>query len=88
MLDVDNLDVASGETVELDRVLMISDGENTTIGAPTIDGAKVVATSQGLVKGDKVVVFKYKNKVRYRRKTGFRAQHTRLKVDRVVIPGE
>jgi large subunit ribosomal protein L21 len=87
-LDVDKLDVPQGEAVELDRVLLVSDGENTTVGSPTIAGAKVIATSMGMVKGDKVVVFRYKNKTRSRRKTGFRAQHTRLTVDRVVMPGE
>jgi len=87
-LDVDNLGVPSGETVELDKVLLVSDGENTRVGSPTVSGARVVATSQGMVKGDKIIVFRYKNKVRGRRKTGFRAQYTRLKVDRVVMPGE
>ncbi len=87
-LDVDNLNTPEGETVELDRVLLVSDGDNTCVGSPTVEGAKVVATSQGLVKGKKVVVFRYKNKTRSRRKTGFRAQYTRLTVDRVVMPGE
>jgi len=87
-LDVDNLNAPQGEVVELDRVLMVSDGTNTHIGSPTVAGAKVVATSSGLVKGKKVIVFRYKNKTRSRRKTGFRAQYTRLTVDRVVMPGE
>lgn len=88
ILDVDNLSAADGETVELDRVLLVSDGESTHVGSPNIDGAKVVATSQGPVKGKKIVVFRYKNKTRQRRKTGFRASHTRLTIDRVIMPGE
>jgi large subunit ribosomal protein L21 len=80
--------VPQGETVELDRVLMVSDGENTHVGSPTITGAKVVATSKGLVKGKKLIIFRYKNKTRSRRKNGFRAQYTRITVDRVVMPGE
>ncbi|MBN1152749.1 MAG: 50S ribosomal protein L21 [Dehalococcoidia bacterium] len=87
-LDVDKLEAPQGESVEFDRVLLVSDGDNTLIGSPTVSGAKVVATSQGMVKGDKVVVFRYKNKTRSRRKNGFRAQRTRLTVDRVVMPGE
>jgi large subunit ribosomal protein L21 len=87
-LDVDKLDMPQGEIVEFDKVLMVSDGDNTVIGSPTVAGAKVVATSQGPVKGKKVVVFRYKNKTRSRRKNGFRAQYTRVTVDRVVLPGE
>ena len=87
-MDVDFLDIAKGESVELDKVLMISNGETTQLGSPVIDGARVMATSMGTVRGDKIVVFRYKNKTRYRRKTGSRATQTRLTVDRVVMPGE
>lgn len=87
-MDVDFLDIAKGEAVELDRVLMVSDGKTTRVGSPVIDGARVIATSMGTVRGDKIVVFRYKSKTRYRRKTGARASYTRLSVDRVVMPGE
>ena len=87
-VDVDLLDAPNGDTVELDRVLLVSDGETTHVGSPMIAGAKVVATSQGLVKGKKIIVFRYRNKTRYRKKTGHRSQYTRLVVDRVVMPGE
>jgi len=75
--------VAEGDTVELDKVLFIADGDNVTVGTPTIDGAKVVATSQGDGKGKKIIVFKYKSKVRYRKKTGHRQLYTRLVIDRI-----
>jgi len=58
------------------------------MGNPTIEGAKVVATSLGEVKGDKIIVFKYKSKVRYRKKTGHRQIYTRLSVNERVKPGE
>jgi large subunit ribosomal protein L21 len=86
-IDVEHLDVADGGTVELDRVLLIADGGHVTIGTPTVDGAKVVATSEGAGKGDKVIVFKYKPKVRYRKKTGHRQLHTRLVIDKILGPG-
>ncbi|MBN1855464.1 MAG: 50S ribosomal protein L21 [Dehalococcoidia bacterium] len=88
ILDIDLTDAPVGETVELDRVLLFSDGETTQVGSPTIEGAKVLATSQGMVKGKKIIVFRYKNKTRYRKKTGHRSRYTRLVVDRVVMPGE
>jgi large subunit ribosomal protein L21 len=87
-LDVGKLDAPEGETVEFGKVLMVSDGETTQVGSPTVTGAKVVATSKGPVKGKKVIIFRYKNKTRSRRKNGFRAQYTRVTVDRVVMPGE
>jgi large subunit ribosomal protein L21 len=86
-IDVERLEVAEGTSVDLDRVLLIGDGKKVTVGAPTVDGAKVVATSQGEGKGDKVIVFKYKPKVRYRKKTGHRQFYTRLVIDKIVEPG-
>lgn len=86
-IEVERLDVAEGNTVELDRVLLIADGERVVIGTPTVDGAKVVATAQGEGKGKKIIVFKYKSKVRYRKKTGHRQLYTRLVIDKIVEPG-
>jgi large subunit ribosomal protein L21 len=86
-IDVERLDVAEGNTVELDRVLLIAQGERVTVGNPTVDGAKVVATSQGEGKGKKVIVFKYKPKIRYRKKTGHRQTYTRLMINRITEPG-
>jgi len=87
IIDVERLDVAEGSTVDLERVLLIADGKRVTIGTPTVDGAKVVATSQGEGKGNKIIVFKYKPKVRYRKKTGHRQRYTRLVIDKIVEPG-
>lgn len=86
-IDVERLDVPEGSTVELGRVLLIADGDRVTVGTPTVDGAKVVATSQGDGKGKKIIVFKYKPKVRYRKKTGHRQLYTRLIIDKIVGPG-
>ena len=86
-IQVNRLDISAGKTVELDRVLFISDGQNTLVGSPTIEGAKVIASSMGEVKGDKLIVFKYKNKTRYRKKTGHRPIYTRLSIEEVVRPG-
>jgi len=67
--------------------LFIADGDKVTTGTPTVEGAKVIATSQGEGKGKKIIVFKYKPKVRYRRKTGHRQFHTRLVIDKIIGPG-
>ncbi len=86
-IDVERLDVAEGETVKLDKVLLIADGDNITTGQPTIEGASVIATAKGEAKDKKVIVFKYKPKVRYRKKTGHRQLHTRLTIDKINQPG-
>jgi len=85
-IDVERLDVAEGNTVELDRVLLIADDDKVTVGTPIVDGAKVIATSQGEGKGKKIIVLKYKPKVRYRKKTGHRQLYTRLTIDKIVEP--
>jgi len=87
-IEVERLNIPEGDTVELDKVLFIGDSQKSLIGNPIIKGAKVIATSLGEAKGDKVVVFKYKPKVRYRRKTGHRQIYTRLSIDEIVKPGE
>jgi large subunit ribosomal protein L21 len=83
---VELLDAPEGNKVELDKVLLIGDGENTLIGDPIIKGAKVIATLSGQVKGDKVVVYKYKAKTRYRRKRGHRQIYTRITVNEIIKP--
>ncbi len=87
VIDVERLDVTEGSTVEMDRVLLIADGDKVTVGTPTVDGAKVLATSQGDDRGKKVIVFKYKNKTRYSKKTGHRQPYTRLAIDKIIGPG-
>ena len=86
IIDVERLDVTEGNTIELDKVLLIAEGDKVTVGRPTVDGAKVIATSQGEGKGKKIIVFKYKPKVRYQKKTGHRQLHTRLVIDKIVTP--
>ena len=65
-------------------MLLIANGDQVTAGTPTVDGAKVIARSQGEGKGEKIIVLKYKPKVRYRKKTGHRQLHTTLVIDQIV----
>ncbi len=78
--------MAEGNTVELDKVLLIANGDKVTVGTPIIDGAKVIATSQGEGKAKKIIVLKYKSKVRYHKKTGHRQLYTRLTIDEIIEP--
>jgi large subunit ribosomal protein L21 len=87
-IDVERLKAEEGSTVQLDKVLMIADGEKTTVGKPLIEGARVTATVKKNGKGEKIIVFKYKAKVRYRRKNGHRQLFTSLNIDKILGPGE
>lgn len=84
-IEVDRLPVEEGATVELDQVLLVADGDQVTIGTPTVPGAKVKATVEAHFKGPKIIVFKYKPRERYRRKKGHRQQYTRLRIDEIII---
>ena len=87
VVDVDRLDMDAGAAVELDRVLLLAEGDDVTVGTPTVAGARVMATVQEEGRGRKIIVFRYKPKVRYRRKTGHRQAYTRLSIDSIVGPG-
>lgn len=74
----------AGDVVELDRVLMLADGDDVKVGTPLIDGAKVVGEVVDERRGKKTLVFKYKRKVRYRRLTGHRQVVCRLRIKEIV----
>ncbi len=76
-----------GGAVELDKVLLIADGAEVTSGRPYIEGARVLAMVQKNGQGDKIIVFKYKAKTRYRRKNGHRQLYTTLSIDKILPPG-
>jgi len=78
------MDAEIGSQVELGEVLMIGGSDKVTVGSPLVSGAKVVGKVLGTAKGDKIVVFKYKNKKRYRRRTGHRQQYTRVSISQIV----
>ena len=82
VLFVEKLDVAVDSTVELTEVLAVG-GETLKVGAPLVEGAKVVAKVLAQGKAKKVTVFKYKRKKDYRRKNGHRQPYTKLVVEKI-----
>ena len=75
----------NGATVEFDKVLLVDKDGNVTVGAPTVDGAKVVCQIvSSLVKGDKVPVFHKKRRKGHRKLNGHRQQFTELTITEVV----
>ena len=77
-----------GEVLDLGRVLLVAgNGESPRVGAPGVDGAVVRAEVLEHARGEKIVVFRYKSKVRYRRKTGHRQALTRLRITDILLDG-
>ena len=83
-IEVEKLDAEPGADVELGEVLMVSNGNGVQIGAPFVSGAKVLARVLSHGKGEKLIVFKFKPKKRYRRKTGHRQNLTRLAIKEIL----
>lgn len=87
-IEVDRLPVNAGDKVGLERVLMLVDGEEITVGTPTVGGIQVSTTVTDHFKGPKLTIFKYSPKKRIRVKGGHRQQYTRLMVDVIGKSGE
>ncbi len=79
-INVERLADDVGAEITIDRVLLIGGGEVVQIGTPVVDGAAVTATIDDHFRGEKIVVFKYKPKKNYRRRTGHRQALTRLTI--------
>jgi large subunit ribosomal protein L21 len=84
-IEVDRLELEVGQPVNLDSVLLVVDGDNVSVGAPLVVGARVTTTVAEHVKGPKIVVFRYRPKKRYRVKTGHRQKYTRLLVTSIEV---
>jgi len=82
-LTLERLDGEPGASFTFDRVLLIGDGEVVTVGTPVVPGASVSATVLGEALGPKLVIFKFKQKVKYRRRTGHRQHLTRVRIDAI-----
>lgn len=76
-------DVPKGEKLTFDRVLAIGGGDDVKLGAPTVDGASVVAEIIGTSQGEKVEVQKIRRRKNSRRRTGHRAMFTRVKIEKI-----
>ena len=80
---VHRLAAEAGANVEFDKVLLVDNGGKISLGAPAINGAKVTATVNEHVKGDKVIIFRKKRRKGYRKKNGHRQQFTKIKIEAI-----
>jgi len=84
-IDLALLDSAEpGSEIELDEVLLVSGDETVRVGSPLVEGARVRARVVGDIKGEKILVFRYRNKKRFRRRKGHRQQYTRVQINEIV----
>jgi len=79
-LRVEKLDVAEGDNIELDQVLMVVDGDNIKIGAPVLDGGKVTAQVKTHGRGDKVEIIKFRRRKHHMKRQGHRQAFTELEI--------
>ena len=83
VVDLDLKDLTEKESIVFDRVLMVRDDMETKVGTPTLNGAKVIATVLGELKGKKIIVRKVKRRKKYRRKQGHRQRYTQVRIDSI-----
>jgi large subunit ribosomal protein L21 len=79
---VPSLDKRAGDTVEFD-VLVVGGDNETKVGAPVVDGARVAGTVVEHGRGDKIIVFKFKRRKQYKRTQGHRQDYTAVKIDSI-----
>ncbi len=77
---LEKIEVATGETIEFDQVLLIADGENVKVGAPLVAGGKVVATVINHGRGEKVIIQKFNRRKHHEKKMGHRQWFTEVKI--------
>ncbi len=85
IIDVDRLPNEVGESLDISDVLLISNGDETVIGQPRVNGATVSATVVEQFRGKKIIVYKYRQRTNYRRKQGHRQYYTRLRIDDIEV---
>jgi large subunit ribosomal protein L21 len=88
VIDVDKLPVEPGSSIELGDILAVSKDDGIVLGSPVVANASVLANVQDQIRDDKIIVFKYKRKVRYRVKRGHRQPYTRIAITAIMLDGE
>lgn len=83
ILKIEKLEIEEGQQVDFDQVLLVADGKDVKIGAPTVEKAKVIGTVIEQGRDKKVKVIKYKAKVRYKRNVGHRQAFTKVKIEKI-----
>ncbi|MEZ4666891.1 MAG: 50S ribosomal protein L21 [Anaerolineae bacterium] len=84
-LDVEKLPYDVDHKLEITDILLIGDGEGTVVGQPTVEGARVKATVVDQFRGEKIMVFHYRQRTNLRKWAGHRQYYTRLRIDEIAL---
>ena len=85
VLTVDKLDAEKSTKIDIDTVLLVSDGDKISVGTPYVKGAKVTVVVEDSFRDKKVLVLKYKSKKDYHRLIGHRQQYTKVRVESITL---
>ena len=80
VIKLEKLDVATGDTIEFDQVLMVANGEDVKVGAPLVEGGKVTAEVVAHGRGDKVKILKFRRRKHHMKQQGHRQWYTQVKI--------
>lgn len=82
-LQIEKLDVDAGSMIDFDRVLMVGEGEQMKVGAPVVDGAKVIAEVLKHGRADKINIIKFRRRKHHMKHQGHRQYYTQVKITKV-----
>ena len=82
VVDIEQVPGELGDRIELSEVLLVG-GDSQRVGTPLVEGARVIATVQGSVKGEKIRIFKHKRRKRYRLRQGHRQRYTQIRIESI-----
>ena len=85
LIQVDKIDAEDGAKIDIDSVLLVSDGDKISVGTPFVKGAKVSAVVENSFRDKKVLVFKYNSKKDYHRLIGHRQEYTNIRVKDITL---
>ena len=85
LVQVDKIDAEKGAKIDIDSVLLVSDGDKVSVGTPYVNGAKIEVEVEDSIRDKKVLVYKYKSKKDYHRLIGHREEYTNVRVKNIVV---
>jgi len=80
VIKLEKLEVATGDKIEFDQVLMVANGDDVKVGAPLVEGGKVTAEVVGHGRGDKIRIVKFRRRKHFKKQQGHRQWFTQVKI--------
>lgn len=83
VIQIEKLDAEEGASIDFDNVLMVGEGEDVKIGAPFVEGSKVVATVKSQMRGEKIEIMKFRRRKHHQKRTGHRQYLTQIEINEI-----